>query len=57
MKSNKRFYCSEFVKTCLETFEIENAEMLPQIIKPIDFLKMNNKNIIYEGSLKNYPMI
>ena len=52
--SSKRFYCSEFVKTCLETFDIENAVELPNIIKPIDFLKLNNKNIIYTGFLKNY---
>lgn len=52
--SSKRFYCSEFVKTCLETFEIENAEELPKIIKPIDFLRLNNKNIIYQGFLQNY---
>ena len=53
-KSNKRFYCSEFVKTCLETFEIENADELPQIVKPIDFLKLTNKNIVFKGILKNY---
>ncbi len=53
-KSNKRFYCSEFVKTCLKTFEIENAEELPNIIKPIDFLRLNNKNIIYTGFLQKY---
>lgn len=52
--SSKRFYCSEFVKTCLETFNIENAKELPNIIKPIDFLKLNNKNIVYKGMLKNY---
>ena len=52
--SNKRFYCSEFVNTCLKTFKIENAEELPNIIKPIDFLKLNNKNIIYKGFLQNY---
>ncbi len=52
--SKKRFYCSEFVKTCLETFNIENARGLPQIIKPIDFLKLNNKHIVYKGVLKNY---
>ncbi|MBQ9792930.1 MAG: hypothetical protein IJW32_04235 [Clostridia bacterium] len=56
-KSSKRFYCSEFVKTCLETFNIENAEELPKIIKPIDFLKLNNKNIIYKGFLKNYMSV
>ena len=52
--SSKRFYCSEFVKTCLETFNIENAGELPRIIKPIDFLKLENKNIIYQGFLQNY---
>ena len=52
--SRKRFYCSEFVKTCLETFEVENAEELPSIIKPIDFLKLDNKNIVYQGYLQNY---
>lgn len=56
-KGNKRFYCSEFVKTCLETFNIENADDLPNIIKPIDFLKLNNKQIIYKGFLKNYSVI
>ena len=52
--SSKRFYCSEFVKTCLETFDIENAQDLPKIIKPIDFLKLNNKNVVYIGTLQNY---
>lgn len=52
--SSKRFYCSEFVKKCLQTFDIENAEDLPNIVKPIDFLKLKNKNIIYTGVLQNY---
>ena len=43
-KSNKRFYCSEFVKVCLETFGIENAKELPNIIKPIDFLKLEKED-------------
>ncbi len=55
--SSKRFYCSEFVKTCLETFNIENARELPKIIKPIDFLKLHNKNIIYTGFLQNYMSV
>ncbi len=55
--SSNRFYCSEFVKTCLETFEIENAKDLPDVIKPIDFLKLDNKNIVYQGILKNYYSI
>lgn len=53
-KSNNRFYCSEFVKTCLETFDIENACELPRIVKPIDFLKLTNKTIVYRGILQYY---
>ena len=52
--SQKRFYCSEFVSECLKVFNIENANELPNIIKPIDFLKLNNKQIIFTGILKNY---
>ena len=55
--SSKRFYCSEFVKECLKVFDVENAGELPNIIKPIDFLKLNNKQIIYTGLLQNYYAI
>lgn len=50
----KRYYCSQFVRTCLAQFNIENADELPKIIKPIDFLKLKNKEIIFKGFLKNY---
>lgn len=50
----KRYYCSQFVRTCLALFEIENAVELPKIIKPIDFMKLTNKKIVYKGFLKNY---
>ena len=53
-ESGKRYYCSQFVRACLALFDIENAVELPKIIKPIDFLKLNNKDIIYEGLLRNY---
>lgn len=53
-ETGKRYYCSQFVRACLALFNIENAVELPKIIKPIDFLMLNNKNIIYEGLLKNY---
>ncbi len=49
-----KFYCSQFVRTCLAFFNIENAQDLPSIIKPIDFMKLTNKTIIYEGLLRNY---
>lgn len=56
-KTSRRFYCSEFVKTCLEIFSIENSKELPNIVKPIDFLKLNNKHIVFKGLLKNYHVV
>lgn len=51
------YYCSQFVRACLAYFDIENSASLPHIIKPIDFLKLNNKHVIYEGLLKNYKFV
>ena len=53
----KRYYCSQFVRTILACFNIENAVELPQIIKPIDFLKLNNFKIVYMGLLNKYVPI
>ena len=50
----KRYYCSQFVRTILACFNIENAVELPHIIKPIDFLKLQNKKVVYTGFLNNY---
>ena len=54
---HKRFYCSQFVRTCLAAFGISNARQLPKIIKPIDFLKLEGKRVVYEGILKNYHFV
>lgn len=50
----RRFYCSQFVRTCLAAFGISNSQELPKVIKPIDFLKLRDKRVIYKGALKNY---
>lgn len=52
-----KFYCSQFVRSCLSMFNISNANTLPKIIKPIDFLKLENKEIIYTGRLQNYSCV
>ena len=46
------FYCAEFVKYLFEKAKIENN--LPDIIKPQDFKKLKNINLVYKGKLKNY---
>ena len=46
------FYCAEFVKYVLE--KSLNKKLLPDIIKPMDFLKLDNIEQIYEGYLRKY---
>ena len=55
-KSEKRFYCSEFVKQILLDYDIEGSKMLEDIPipRPIDFLDIPNTDTIYIGKLKDY---
>ena len=46
------FYCAEFVKYVLE--KSLNKKLLPEVIKPMDFLKLDNIELIYEGLLRQY---
>lgn len=48
----KSFYCAEFVKHLIDTANIELD--LPNTVKPIDFKKYNNLDLLYKGILKNY---
>ncbi len=51
-KKEDKFYCAEFVKYILET--CLNKKLLPEIVKPMDFLELNGIQCIYEGLLANY---
>ena len=51
-KKKRYYYCAEFVKYILDKSGSYNN--LPTIIKPDDFLEMDNIKLIYEGPLKNY---
>ena len=53
-KPKNKFYCSQFVRFCLERFNISNVSELPKAVKPMDFLKLNNTHTIYKGLLTNY---
>ena len=44
--------CSEFVGSLLEGADIYNFDK--KVIKPIDFMNIPNKKILYEGSLVGY---
>lgn len=47
-----KFYCAEFVKYILETSL--NRKLLPDIVKPMDFLNLENIELIYEGLFSKY---
>ena len=49
------FYCAEFVKYILE--KCFNKKLLPEIIKPMDFLELDNIELIYEGLFSKYESI
>lgn len=48
------YYCSEFVRDILKKNNISGAEILPEIIHPVDFLKLPY-DCIYRGKLCEYP--
>ena len=54
-QTKNSFYCSEFIKYLIEEAKI-NVE-LPELIKPLDFKKINNLELEYKGILKNYSLI
>lgn len=47
-----RFYCAEFVKHLIDIADIDMN--LPSTVKPIDFKKYNNLDLLYRGNLRNY---
>ncbi len=54
LEKEKSFYCAEFVKYVIENAGI-NAQ-LPATIRPEDFKKIDNLEIIYNGLLRKYTM-
>lgn len=51
-KKDNSFYCAEFVKYLLE--QSFNKKLLPEIVKPMDFLELNNLELVYEGVFREY---
>ena len=46
------FYCAEFVKHLIDTADIEIE--FSKAVKPIDFKKYNDLELLYKGRLRNY---
>ena len=49
------FYCAEFVKYLLQKANV--VEVLPNVIKPEDFIKIENKKTIYKGKLNEFRLM
>lgn len=54
-RKSGHYYCSEFVKEILAGSDVEGAEQLAAIVKPIHFLSMPNSRRVYRGYLRDYP--
>ena len=52
IKRKKSFYCAEFVKYVLDKTDLELD--LPDIIKPMDFTRMDGLSLIYSGKLLDF---
>ncbi|MBR3523234.1 MAG: hypothetical protein IKN87_00915 [Bacilli bacterium] len=52
IRQKNKYYCSEFVKYVLDNANIDNN--LPGVVKPMDFLKLEKYDVVYEGYLKKY---
>ena len=51
-KKDNSFYCAEFVKYLLE--KSFNKKLLPEIVKPMDFLELDSLELVYEGIFREY---
>ncbi len=49
-----RYYCSSFVKSVLEESGIIEKNVLPLVVKPIDFLTLKNVEFVYDGNIHEY---
>ncbi len=55
VRRKKHFYCAEFVKYLFEQAEIDTS--LPQVVKPIDFKKIDDAELQYSGLLNSYNLV
>lgn len=52
IKRKNKFYCAEFVKYILENSGVDLG--LPDVVKPYDFVNVENTNVIYTGKINEY---
>lgn len=55
LKRQNAFYCAEFVQYVLDSAKVETN--LPVLVKPSDFIELDNLQIEFRGRLKDYTPI
>ena len=57
IQRKKKYYCSEFVKSLFQRFEIPGAESFGPIAEPCDFLAFPGVQMAYQGLLKDFSCL
>lgn len=55
-KRENYYFCSQFVSEALIAAGIFKTDKLPELIRPMDLLDIDNKTFIYEGLICDYPL-
>lgn len=56
IKREKHYFCSQFVAEALIQSGIYKTDKLPELIKPMDLLELENKSLLYTGKINEYPL-
>lgn len=54
--NRKKYYCSEFIYNILSDEAVGIFEKTNNIVKPMDFTRINNLKFIYEGKITDYKL-
>lgn len=52
LRRERHFFCSQFVSLILKNTSFWDQD--PQFTRPVDFLSIPNKRIVYEGGIKDF---
>lgn len=52
--SDKKYYCSEFIKTVFEKYQVPGSDAIGRIAAPSDFLEYPNARLVFRGLLREY---
>lgn len=56
VKKENKYFCSQFVAEALISAGIYKTDKLPELIKPMDLLELENKKLVYKGKICDYHL-